>query len=452
MVRDIIMSSHNKSATLWLFVLGLFSETKVFVFGCLAISEIIVFAAAPFLFMVDYHILKRDHFLSFIWMAIGMMAALFISSWYNHTAFPFVFKSFAVMYGVVAYFIVFHRLLRGNYAAIKWLFIGAFISSIITIFALNPSAVVTESGYGYMGSADLNDLVVGPLFWTSKLKALFNIFLCGYYFETPLALLIAFPVVYVAVAVLTTVSGRASSLALILTAVIIIIGRKRRSLMYNIGRHLWMFMACLVLVLICAKYAYQYTASNGLLGEGAQRKYEAQTKHGNSILSMLMAGRTEFFVSFRAVFDKPILGHGPRAEDTNGYWMKFVSEYGDERDILSMQNSLALAAQHGQRVTIPSHSHIMGGWLHYGIFGFIFYAWILLLIYQHFKRHMGAIPQWYGFFASFVPYYMWNIFFSPFGSRWMFAILMTCIFYARAIGRGYLQLPIELEMQARSRE
>jgi len=160
----------------------------------------------------------------------------------------------------------------------------------------------------------------------------------------------------------------------------------------------------------------------------------------------------ETIIKGRQLFDKPILGYGPRAEDTNGYWMKFVSEYGDERDILSMQNSLALAAQHGQRVTIPSHSHIMGGWLHYGIFGFIFYAWILLLIYQHFKRHMGAIPQWYGFFASFVPYYMWNIFFSPFGSRWMFAILMTCIFYARAIGRGYLQLPIELEMQARSRD
>lgn len=443
------MTSKNKAATFWLFVLGLFSETKIFVFGCLAISELIVFVMAPFLLVMDYQTLKRDHFASFIWMTFGLMAALFISSWHNHTAFPFVFKAFAVMYGVLSYFIVFHRLLRDNYGSIRWLFIGAFISSLITMFAFNPSAVVTESGYGYVGSADLTDLVAGPLFWTGKLKALFNIFLCGYYFETPLGLLILFPVVYVVVAVLTTVSGRASSLALILTTVIIIIGRKRRSSMCKIGRHLWLFLTCLVIVVLCAKYVYQYSATRGILGEAAQRKYEAQTKHGDSVLSLLMAGRTEFFVSFRAVFDKPILGHGPRAEDVNGYWMKFVTEYGDERDILSMQKSLELAARLGQRVTIPSHSYIMGAWLHYGIFGFVFYIWILILIYQHFKWHMGSIPQWYGLFASFIPYYMWNIFFSPFGSRWMFAILMTCIFYSRAIGRGHLLLPFELDKQAR---
>ena len=443
------MRSNNSTSTIWLFLLGVFAETKVYFFGCLAISEMIVFIIAPIIFLIDYKILVRDKFIGFCWMVFGLMGALFLSSYCNNTAMPFIIKSFAVMYAVFAYFVVFHRFLRGNFKALGWFFVGAFISSIITIFALNPTAVVSEAGYGYVGNTDVDAVVSGPLFWTSRLRALLNVLVCGFYYAMPISLSVALPLSSVVITIATTISGRASSIAFILTSVIIAVGRKSRRAMYGISKHLWIFLFSVVVVLFLVKQMYQYAASKGMMGDAARSKYEAQTRKGSGMLSLLMSGRTEFFVSFRAVFSKPILGYGPWAEDTEGFWLMFVKRYGDETDIVRVENAMLVAQKQGSRILIPSHSHIMGAWLHYGLFGFIFYCWILFLIYRHFKSYMGAIPQWYGFFAAMVPYYMWNIFFSAFGSRWMFALLMTCLFYARAVGQGLILLPYDMELEAR---
>ncbi|MCR5752824.1 MAG: hypothetical protein K6G91_12785 [Kiritimatiellae bacterium] len=144
------MKSTNSMCTFLLFLLGVFAETKVYFFGCLAISEIIVFIAAPFVFFQDYPLLVRDKFIGFCRMVFGLACALLLSSYYNDTARSFVIKSMAVIYAVFAFFVVFHRLLRGNYRAIGWFFLGVFISSVITIFAFNPTAVVTETGFGYV--------------------------------------------------------------------------------------------------------------------------------------------------------------------------------------------------------------------------------------------------------------------------------------------------------------
>ncbi len=58
---------------------------------------------------------------------------------------------------------------------------------------------------------------------------------------------------------------------------------------------------------------YAYLASSGQLGDKAQDKYEAQTRGKFGILA---GGRPEVLVSWRAVLDSPILGHGSWAEDS----------------------------------------------------------------------------------------------------------------------------------------
>lgn len=444
-----ISSVDNRRANrLILFLLGLFSETKIFFFGCLAISEIAVFALAPLMFLKDYRVLKHDGFLIFTNMLFGLMAAMFASSIYNHTAFPFVVKSFSVMYAVFAYFIVFHRLLRSRYDDVGWFFVGVFFSSIITIFAFNPRATVSEGGFAFIANVSAETVLEEALAWTTRIRHLTNIFTCGFYFATPLAISVFTPILYVIVAVSTTVSGRAGSITILMGGVLMLCGRKSRRAMRAIGRHLFVAMIVGACFLVAMKFAYQHLASTGVLGEEARTKYEGQTRKGNSIMALLMAGRSEFFVGLCAALDRPIMGFGPMAEDTGGYGMRFVMKYGDDIDIRRMANAEFIAARSGNWVVIPTHSHIVGGWVHYGLFGMIFYVWILYLFFNHFKCYAACIPQLHGLFSSLIPLYLWHIFFSPFGSRWMFALLMACIFFARAIGNGKMRLPYAMEIEA----
>lgn len=436
-------------SSFFLFALGLFSETKVFFLGCVAISELVVFALAPIVFLRNLHNLRRDGFLGCIYMVFGLMLALFVSSWYNHTAMPFVVKSFAVMYGVFSFVVVFYSLLKDNLAGLKWLMIGAALSLIITIFAFNPTAQVSESGYGYIGATSAEDVIAGPLFWVSRLNAFVRIPIIGWYYQMPLAYSVIVPFAYVAFVAVTTISGRSASLAMLAGVFIIAWGRKKRSSMRMIGKHFFLFVFLGGILALMAKEAYKYAALHDLMGEDARNKYEAQTRKGGGILALLMSGRTEFFTAIPAAIDNPIMGYGPHPEDTNEYALRYCVKYGDYNDIQAYMYRRQIAMQMGYRMEIPSHSQIMGAWIHYGVFGLIFYLYYLGLIVVHLRRYSAAIPQWYGYFALMIPTNLWNLFFSAFGGRWQFALFITTLLFARAIGTGRRILPYEMEMEAR---
>ena len=443
--------SHSKYSFL-LFLLGLGSCTQIYFFGCIAISELAVFLISPFLYISNYSEMRRLGFTKFLNMVLMVMVSLFVSSWYNHTAFPFVFKSFATIYSVWAYFVVYYKLLKNNLNGLKWMFIGVFISSIISIYAFNPTAQVSESGFAQIGDAEVEDIIGGQLFWLSKFKDLVHIPICGFYFNVPLIASILIPIAYLGVALATTVSGRASSIAIIISGVMIFVGRKKREKMASIGRHFFTYLILGLLVLLAIKQAYVYAAKNGYLSDKALTKYEHQSAQGEGILSLLMSGRTGFFTAIPAALSRPIVGYGPFARDEEGYAERFILKYGSEQDIAAFRMSEHRAMMMGYKKPIPTHSYIMGAWIHYGIGGLIFYVWVLFLIYQHIKKYSAAIPQWYGYFAMMLPYYLWNIFFSPFGYRWQFTLLMSCLFFARAVSNGLLQLPYSMILEVEKHE
>ena len=439
----------QRASSFLLFLLGLGSLTQIFLFGCIALSELIAFAIAPFLYVTKYGELRRLGFTKMSNMLALVACALFASSWYNGTAYPFVIKSFASIYSVWAYFIVMAFLLKNNFNGLRWFLVGIFVSSIITIFAFNPAAQVSESGFSHVGAAETEDIVEGALFWSDKLRQLIQIPVGGFYYQVPILFAIMAPVVFILVVVSTTVSGRASAVAFIMSGVLILIGRKKRLSMNSIGRHFIFFLVAGIVLLFVVKQGYVYAARNGYLGTEAQSKYEHQSRKGNGFLTLLMSGRMGFFTAIPAALHRPIIGYGPFAEDREGYAARFVMEYGDEQDINEYLLTEQRAMSIGYRRQIPTHSYIMGAWVHYGVMGFLFYLWILVLLYQHIRKYAAAIPQWYGYFAMMIPYYLWHIFFSPFGFRWQFAMLMTCIFYARAVGKGLMRLPEDMELQAR---
>ena len=435
-------------SNLFLFLLGLGSETKTYFYGCLAFSEIVVFLAAPFILLTKYKDIRRGGLLLPIKMIIGLMVMLFVSSWVNRTAYPFVLKSFALMYGVLSYYIVFSNILRENPKGLVWVFVGMAISLVITIFAFNPGAIVSVEGSYYVGELEAADVIRGPLFWIQRLKAFGQIPIMGWYLQTPLAYSLFTPFLFVVFALFSTISGRSASLSILVSVALIAIGRKKRNSMRYIGRHIFTIALICVAIVVSYKAIYTYAARNGHLGRDAQSKYEKQTKTGEGVLKLLMSGRSEFFVSIPAALKRPILGYGPHAEDTEGFYVQFLLKYGAEKDYLVYQARAYHAAARGYRIEIPTHSHIMGAWVHYGIWGLIFYLWLLWTIYKQLRCYMDAIPQWFGYFAMSIGSYLWHIFFSPVGNRMMLGLFIATLFIAKAVGSRKISLPMDVALEA----
>lgn len=440
--------SSSRWASVALFLLGLGSKTRVFFIGSLSLSEMAVFALAPIVFLRDYGKLKKDGFMPLIWMVTCLMMAMFVSAKWNHTAFPFVFKSFAVFYSVLAHIVVFHNLLRKNFNALWIFWLGFFFSSVITIFGLNPTVQVSDSGFAYIGQDSVDDVLNGQMFLMGRLKSLLQLPIFGWYLKIPVFYSVLMSVAYTLVMMLTTISGRSASLVTLLGALIILIGGKRRPTMRGIGKHLIMYAMLGFGVVLCYKGAYSYLARNGVLGEGALAKYEGQTQQGSGLIRMLISGRREFFIGLGAAIDNPFIGFGPHAYDEKGYVEQFFAKYGldeGERYYFVVKDMIE---RQGGKMIIPAHSHIIGAWVHYGLFGLLFYVWVAVIIVQHFRRYAAAIPQWYGYFALTLISFLWDMFFSAFANRDGFAFMMVCLFFARAVGSGRIALPLKIELEA----
>ena len=441
------MTPKNKNSLL--FLLGVFSATKVYFYGTLAISEAVIFFVAPIVFILNLHNLKKDGFMGFIWMLACLILSMLISSFANSTPKPFVFKEFAVLYGWFCYFIVLHSLLRNNFNGLKYYLIGCLISSFITIFAFNPQATIDSSGSGYVGEANVEDLVSGPLFWLEKLTMVTLMPIKCWYLQTPQVYSLAAPIGCALFALFTTESGRSGSLMMIVATFFIAIGGKSRLGMKKIGRHIVLFVLVGFAGVFFYKMVYSYAAQHGMLSETATLKYHRQTARGNDILHILMAGRQEFFLSFQAALDKPIIGHGPRARDNKGYLDKYLWEHGSDQDIRYLEYYNNRLISRGMVGEIRTHSHIMGAWVHYGIFGLIFFLYFLWSIVVFMRKNMSSIPQWYGYFSTAIAPMVWSVFFNPYGARSTIPLFMVCMLFARAVGRRRMGLPYDMEIEAR---
>ena len=435
-----------------LFLLGLGSETKIYLFGTLAFSELVIFFIAPLLLLKYWSRMKGEGFLTFLYMLAFMIVGMFISAKCNHSPFPFVFKLFAVFYGMFAYYIVFYFLLHDNFKGVGWFYFGAFISGIITVWAFNPTADVSSAGFSYIADAMAEDIVHGPLFWIRKIRGLGELPIIAAYLKTPLLYSIVTPILFVAFAMLSTITGRAQSMCVLIAGAMILLGQKSRKKMKGIGRHFWVFMLVGFITLATYKFVYSYAAGNGYLSEEARIKYEHQTNRGKGAFAMLVSGRTEFFIALSAIVNHPIIGFGPRAEDTHGYTEDFLLKYGTDQDILGYYYWSRKNAALGLGYRIPTHSHIMAAWLWCGLPGLVFFIWVLYVIYRHLRHYTSAVPQWYGYFAMTIPFIIWSIFFNPFGSRNVLPLLMVLLFYAKAVGDRKMLLPYKLEMEARKHD
>ena len=440
------MNSNTRKSSFLLFIVGLFGVTEIRVVGNIAISELVVFIVAPFVFFSDYAQLRRDGFLTIISLTFVTMLGCIVSSLCNHTALPFFIRGFANIYSIFAFLTVFHRLLRNNLNGLRWVLLGYAISSVISIFqfqtGMDANGMVRGQDIGMTAAEAVEN---SSLFGVGMINTWMLLPVRGWYFACPSWFSILAPIFCSIVFIFITESGRSAALSIVGASVLAFYCRKKQSKMLLIGRHLfqWMLVACVVVFL--AKVGYSYLAKNGVLGEKQYEKYIRQTRAGTTMLDMLRAGRAEFFIGLTAALDKPIIGHGPWALDVKGYAAEYMLKYALPEDYDQYLKARAYDPTYIN--LIPAHSQIVGFWVSFGVVGLVLWGYILYLYCSFFKTSLSAIPQWFGFFAMGVPSSIWHCFFSPFGARGSRVLLIACLLIARAVSWGRITLSREMQIE-----
>lgn len=153
---------------------------------------------------------------------------------------------------------------------------------------------------------------------------------------------------------------------------------------------------------LAAVQVYSYVASEGLIGQSAQQKYERQADND---LGLLLGGRTELLGSLDAIADSPIVGYGSYAKNT----------YYAELRVIRLRQAGVLTPRDLKDYRIPTHSFLFGAWVEAGIMGALFWLWAL---YSTGRGIVFCIqrPSHYTTLIIFAGISLaWDILFSPFG-------------------------------------
>ncbi len=428
----------KRSSCLMLFLLGLFSETQIRIVGSIGISEVFIYAVAPIMLVLDYRDLKRNGFVPVIVLAIMSCVGCIIACVYNGTDSRFFYRGFATAYSLFAIPIVLHHYLWRNLNGFKWMIIGVTLSSILTLFVFTSAAemAIADNSVGNLSS--------GQLYYLAHFGPLSALSLNCFYMNIPTwgsLLLYSIPTIYT---VFTTATGRSAILGMTVTIIMVfLVGRSVRK-MRLLKRHILSFFIVSIGLAFSVSTAYRYLAMHDYLTVEAKDKYIGQTRKGEGMFSLLMSGRSEFFIGLIAAFDEPIYGHGPWPIDKKGYSDEYVREYGVDEDYRKrIEWDRHLVRTYGRRIqrTIPCHSMIVGNWLFFGILGLPYWFYILFKMLELLRRHIDAVPQLFGYFAIMLPSMFWGIFFSGYGSRFSTCSFTTLMLLAIATGKGIIRLP-----------
>lgn len=424
---------------LW-FLFGLGSQLQIV--ASLSITELFVYVAAVILAAREFHYMKRNGVMPFFNMSIALLVGGFISGIVNHAAFARMLRGMAVLCLLPCAIIVSHWMLRKDMANFKWSFIGGVFSGIISTFIFQNHFLV-ESGGGE-GRVDADIIMNGPLWLVGRIGDLVMLYPKGWYMQCPLLISAFVPVFLAGFALLTSVSGRGTSVRSICSAALVFIGGKTRAtIKRRICNHFWLICIIGIALISLFKNVYQYTASSGMLGEKARHKYEVQTKGDKSIGALLLGGRMQSFCGLMACVDKPIIGFGPWALDENGYAGEFLRRFGNVEDY----DSYYKAIQSGSLGLIPCHAYITEFWCWYGIIGLVFWLYVIFLLVRYIKQDCFAVPQFYMWLAASVPAYFWDIFFNPFSARVSSMMFIVACLMVRAVRLGRHKLPFEMERE-----
>lgn len=436
----------NKKHSFAWFLFGLGSHLQII--ASLSFTELFVFIAAPFIFLREKDYMKRNGIMPFFCLSLLVVVGCVVACIINHIEVLFVIRGMAVTCLLPCTVVVGHWMLRRDMGGFKWMLIGTAISSVLCTFVFQKSVEVTMLAGGYSGEGAVEAIMSGPIYWINRLGSILNAIPKGWYLQCPAFVSVGVPLFMAGFSMLTSASGRSAALGAIGTVALILIGGKRRETIKRRLCNKFGMWCCVAIVgVFCLHTLYRVAATQGWLGEEALRKYEVQTRGDTGVVALLIGGRMESFCGLIACVDKPIIGFGPWAEDNDGYVNDFLQKYANVDSYNEYLKWMEYYSDKGVNLVgrIPAHSCITQFWLWYGIFGLLFWLYVIFVVIRYLKEDCWVVPQWYMWIAASTPVFLWNVFFSAWADRIGGIVFVVACLIARAVRMGVKQLPDYME-------
>lgn len=164
----------------------------------------------------------------------------------------------------------------------------------------------------------------------------------------------------------------------------------------------------LILAPLLFKGIYSYSLEHALTKWDFKQKVMAQST--SPVLLSFLGGRSEIWVSSRAIWDSPIIGHGSWARDREEKY----------RPLLLDLDQLGLETNPGnlwEEDLIPTHSHLTGAWVEAGFAGAVFWMVSLFIIFRVLFRLFRYDEPLSPLLVLLGIMMVWDILFSPFGGQ-----------------------------------
>jgi O-antigen ligase len=155
-----------------------------------------------------------------------------------------------------------------------------------------------------------------------------------------------------------------------------------------------------------ADRAIRFAADIGLFEESVTQKFQTQA---NGKFGVLVGGRPETLVAIQAIRDSPIIGHGSFAVDPKYLKLEQQLQYEYGYSETDMPND-------SEEPGIPTHSHLTMAWVESGIFGGIFWIFVLGLTFRGIIKVSLTRPALAPIYSYLLLNFVWNVCYSPFGS------------------------------------
>lgn len=384
------------------FSLGIISSLYISTpVGFVAMLDLLSCIVGPILFLTNFGRYTKHFRTLLLLMVLWALNAIISDAW-RGTPLSVAFKAEMILVSSLTLLVMGEWLCRKTPYALPLFLSGVAISSVISLYYFQNGALLAQAvmrGFS-AGSAGMTEFLTEKQVKPLYASCIFMTIIMGarYFKLIPWFLCI---ILTFFIGVYMLIAGGARSVFLIYAGtafIMFLYVYSHKTLRWMFEHKLrTIFLVCVAAVLINGLYTI--VARNGLLGEEGYRHYEDKVAGEISFLD----DRADILINWPFLWRSPIIGAGSEFRDQWGYvnQSKYVVH--------------EIAGQYIDHQTFFGHSCIVGAWTSNGLFGLIFWLYVLYLIFDFLGKRVFV----FGDLGPFVVFSMvslcWAILFSPYG-------------------------------------
>lgn len=339
-----------------IFILAIvFMGVRVNLIGSISLTEIFVLLYTPYL-IVRYHKHNIPYLNVICVLFLVLVAIQALSEYMIGNTFTNALKGIAGTVMALLLFLFFLEKLCKDYSLIKWIPVAGLISLIL---------FGDQFGFAEEGEDTYFKFYVAPIigYIVVFLSLLDNGFIKKY-------ILIIF-----LVASLIIIAGGARSLgfSLMFSALLCMLYKRYKT--FRFKRILPGAIILLIAFQLFYAQLYVPKVSSGEWGSEQNRMQLAQIDNSTNVFMMLLSARADFYVSYLAFMDKLLWGHGSWAMDKNLKYARI------QANLFHEEGTSKAGVNMGVKHEVPMHSVVMGMGTRNGIFAFLVFLVIFIIMY-----------------------------------------------------------------------